>query len=509
MDDPDIHLEGQAWELARLARSCSSKALPGVLARSRLLEELGPSALLGAASVSTTPNVSEAKSLLRTEFGFDQDRASDAVAVGKLATGTGDWGNDPIGFLAGVRLSAAHRARVFRGLTPSTTSTPAPGQKLCIGAARQAWDGNRFRQYVAIATKSGDTAVMSVAASIAAGLRRHDPEGFVHQLTESMTQTLISVDNPGQRRSLLRGRQINTVLSAAYALSTLDTPGLDLGSEFWADAPPRWRSFAAPWVASVLDRDNGSTIGNLLGAIHSRGLKFVETGRPAVPFLDSQRLLDDTQLRLQACASQLTKWFESPVWFDGGPGQVQILLAQDDRYMYAWVGVDGAGCLVAYDLVHRFPLGQDVPGTRAALALALGWYLDVSISLRRSPGGTPTLRLDPVDAAPTEPLRYVPTHSFQHQIQEVVSGRNSPPRPHGVVAHLRTLPEGQTPSPRTLQNAPKRLRASMGPSQTFIREHLKGTGSAAMVETRLSKYSSLADVMAALPGRGAAIAGGR
>jgi hypothetical protein len=235
--------------------------------------------------------------------------------------------------------------------------------------------------------------------------------------------------------------------------------------------------------------------------VHSRQLKFAEPGASPFPFLDSAPELEDARLRLHTCAGRLTKWFDRPMWFDGGPRQVQVLMTQDqDRYMYAWVGVDGVGLLVAFDLIDLLPYGQDITGVRAALALALGWYLDVSVSLRSSASGTVTLTRASTGTATTG-ARYVPKPSFAQQVQHVLGGTHAPPRPHGVVAHLRTYTNGYKPSARARQNAPARLRANMKSNQTFVRGHVKGQGSLALLETRLSKYSALADILAGLQGR--------
>jgi len=489
-----INLDGQTWDLDALRLTGSDTSLPGLLAHRRLVEQFGPTALLGLASSSTTPGASQARALLRSEFGFDPGRAKDAVAVGGLAS-SGTVSNDPLGFIADVKLSSAQRTRVCQRLGGATATTRAVGDKLSVAAARGSWEGERFRRFALAAARTGDQAVMAVAAAVAASLRRHDPIGFAARLTGAQTYPLAS------GRSTKLAHQANEVLTAGYTLSSLDPNGLDLGPVRWSSAAPGWRASAAPWVYAILDGTNGQAVAELLDAVHSRGLKFAHPGSSPFTFRDSLPELDDARLRLQTGAGKLTKWFDRPMWFDGGAGQVRVLITQDeDRYMYAWVGVDDIGLLIAFDLIDLVPYGQDVPGVRAALALALGWYLDVSISLRSSATGTATVRRASTGTATTG-ARYVPSPSFAQQVQQVVGGTHAPPRPHGVVAHLRTYTNGYEPSPKARQNAPARLRADMKSNQTFVRGYLKGKGSFAVLENRLSKHSALADVIAGLQRR--------
>lgn len=486
-----IHLEGQIWDLDAVKLAASDNSLLGLLERTRVSERLGPSALLGLAASSTTAGASEARALLRSAFGFNTVRAKDSVAVGGLLR-TSRVHNDPLGFIADIKLSQAQRGRVCGRLGGSSTTASA-GDKLSLAAARKHWDARHFRRFALDAARADDQAVMSTAAAIASSMRRHDSSAFAAQLTAAQTYPLAS----GRNTKL--AQRANEVLAAAYTLAALDPSGLALGPLGWSTAPPVWRASAAPWVFAILDETNGPAVGSLLDAVHARGLRFVQPGVTPFAFRDSTPELTDARLRLQTCAGQLTKWFDRPMWFDGGAGQVQVLITQDeDRYMYAWVGVEGHGMLVAFDLVDGVPYGQDAPGVRAALALAIGWYLDVSISLRTSAIGTSALRRAAVGTVKTG-ARYVPQPVFARQIG--AKGVNQSPRLHGVVAHVRTFKNGYKPSANARKNAPARLRATMQSNQTFVRAYLKGHGNLALLKVHLSKHSALADVLAGLQPR--------
>lgn len=494
MTKKPIHLDGQTWDIQALRTLASRRSLPGSVERQRLSEQMGPSALLGLASRSTTASPNDARTLLRSDFGFDRGTASRAVAIGGLVS-TDSVRNDPVGFLADVNLSAAARERISRSLGSDEAPSPPAGDRLNIAAAKRAWDHRALRRFALDAARTSDPTVMTTAAAVVAGLRHRDSKLFMARLTESQTYPLAS--GGGTRLA----RRANAVLAGAYALASMDPAGMNLGFLHWKDATPSWRAQAAIWVLPILDSTNGGAIADLLNAIDSRGLRFCEPGTNPFPFADSAIELDDARLRIHTCADQLTKWIDRPMWFDGGAGNVQVLVTQDEeRYLYAWVGVNGVGMLVAFDLIDFLPYGPDVPGVRAALALALSWYLDVSISLRRSPSGTAAVSRASGGTSKAG-ARYVPTPSFHQQVTSVATGTNSPPRLHGVVAHLRTFTNGSKPSRAARQRAPARLRATMKANQTFVQGYLKGHGNVALVKNRLSRHSALADAIAGLDRR--------
>lgn len=247
----------------------------------------------------------------------------------------------------------------------------------------------------------------------------------------------------------------------------------------------------------MLDGANGVAVSALLDAAHARKLSFAPLGSNPFGFPDSQAELTDVLLRARAYDDQLTKWFTEPMWFDGGPGGVQILITQDeDNYMYAWVGSNGAGLLVTFDTVNLLGYGLDEPGVRAGIAIAIGWFLDISVSLRKTPGGTGTIRRTSTGTTPATGWSYVPTPIFASQQAGVSVG--AAPRLHGVLAHLRTLAAGHTPSRDAQSRAPSRLRAGMKQNQTFVRPHFRGQAYRGILDARLSKYSALADVLAGL-----------
>ena len=211
----------------------------------------------------------------------------------------------------------------------------------------------------------------------AALLAAQQPKGnLVPTLSEAQFHTLAG------RGTHLR-RNVGRVLGAAYAITGLANGGLDLGHGRVSLGTAGWRLRAAPWVLPILDEINGPSVEGLLQAVERRQLDFVEPGVNPMPYEENLSTLRDTLAAVTVYAQRLTKWTDRPMWFDGGPGRAQVLLTQDDFYMYAWVGANERGVLVAFDTIDLVGYGLDEPGVRAALAHALGWFVDVSVSLRR------------------------------------------------------------------------------------------------------------------------------
>ena len=113
-----------------------------------------------------------------------------------------------------------------------------------------------------------------------------------------------------------------------------------------------------------------------------------------------------------------------------------------------------------------------------SVLLKPGWRCSHTGTIRRTSTGT----------TPTTGWSYVPTPGFANQRAGVSVG--AAPRLHGVLAHLRTLAAGQTPSPDAQSRAPSRLRARMKKNQTFVRPHFRGQAYRGILDARLSKYST-------------------
>ena len=215
--------------------------------------------------------------------------------------------------------------------------------------------------------------------------------------------------------------------------------------------------------------------------------------KPPFVYPTEEAVLSQTAHRAILQAARLTKWSDRPMWFDGGSGQPQILLTEDAEHAYAWVGKNKVGQLVAFDTDHFVGYGLDEPGTPSALAMAIGWYIDVSISLRATPTGTPNLQ--PHSAGSHGAVnRYVPTTTFKAHTQHVAQGTHSPPAPTMVAGHIMHLTK-RHPSEEARGRAPARLRRIMGIQDTYVRPHRRGGAAVADLDKHLSSHSALSDVI--------------
>jgi hypothetical protein len=476
-----LDLDGVQWDLDSIPTSSSMTA---GLERIQAIQLLGPSGLLAVGALGYADTSTDATRLLVDEYGLARVRAASAVRLAHRLNVDGSRGIHPLGYLADVTVTEP-QARYITGLVkPIAAATPAPAPSVTQQELLHKWRLGDIQPLVKAAARSGDPAAALAAAALICG-NRHRGE-FVVLVTEAQFHTLFD-------RSTKHRRDVSRVLAAAYALSALDRDGLDLGSVRASVGTSPWRMKAAPWVLPILDSENGHAVNQLLEAVHHRGLGFVTPGENPLLYGDDTAVLNDTLAAVTVYADRLTKWSDRPLWFDGGPGEPQILLTQEGSYAYAWVGANGKGCLVAFDTVDLVGYGFDAPGVRAALAHALGWFIDVSISLRQTPSGTSTIRRSSAGSK-SAGYRYVPTHVHRDQSHAVAVGTGRTPRPHVVQSHVRRLRK-RKPSATARARAPKRIQGLLGPRDTFVRGYVKGTQSVAELDTHLSKYSMLAYVI--------------
>lgn len=409
-----IALDGRDWTIR------SGRRAPSVVrtvAESDLIQELGPSGLLALGAVAAATTRPQAAKRLTNEFGFSTARAKAAVALAS-SLDTPKSANHPVGYIAGVKVSAGQAALLTRLVEPIANGAPAPAPDVSHANAGRNWRLGRVRPLVTAAVRSGDPAVGLVAAALLASQKASG--NLVPNLSGAQFHTLSG-------RSTHLRRCVGRVLGSAYALTAITDDGLDLGHQRSSLGTAGWRLRAAPWILPILDEMNGPSVEGLLQAVERRQLDFVEPGVNPMPYEENLSSLRDTLAAVTVYAQRLTKWTDRPMWFDGGPGRAQVLLTQDDSYMYAWVGANEKGVLVAFDTIDLVGYGLDEPGVRAALAHALGWFVDVSVSLRQAPSGTASLRRAGASSK-VSGYRYTPTPVHDHQIQQVAGGQSRPPR---------------------------------------------------------------------------------
>lgn len=453
------------------------------------MDEAGPTTLLGMAARMSTDNVPDAVAALR-HLGLPPTRAQAAVRHGgRLASGQA---HDPIGYLAGVSLSGQQTARL-RALLPSAAAADgAAANRVSIGASRTAWARSRIAALASAAASSGDSASQLVAAALITATRPKDDLDFVGGLTDGLKHTF------GTGTKSLPRRTSDRVLATAYALEAASRSGLALGSKRWNGASKNWLMAAAPWLLYILEPQQPAAVEELLAAAHGRGLQFLTPDDSAKPAPRS--VSEHARNHAAGTRQTLTRWAGRPLWFDGGRGQTQVLFTEDDDYAYAWVGSSGKGSFVRFDTQDFTGYALDDPASTYALPIAIGWFIDASVTLRGARSGSSTIRRA-TGGSQRNGYRYVPTATFTSQVGAVASHRSTPPSPHAVAAHIRRL-KTRRPDPATVEQAPPRLRRQMGPHDTYVRAHERGgSAAAAAARARLSKHSALADILGLL-GRG-------
>jgi hypothetical protein len=430
--------------------------------------------------------------MLRTEFHMPEVRAGSSVKLGSRLL-DGQVKNHPLGYLAGVRLSATDARRVLSICPGPTNNDGARATRISYSQVAKAWARNEAGKVVRLAASSNDLPSMGVAAALLASMTEADGvEGF-RPLYEAQT---LSLARPTP--ATICERRADRVLLAAYALSSLRRSSIDLIDGAWSDGTRSWRFRAAPWLLPILDPEDNTAVRQLLTAALARGLDFVPLPATSSPHTNEAEVLARTTARAQVQASQLTKAAHRPMWFDGGSGRAQVLLTEDDDHAYAWVGRDGIGLLVAFDTDQFVGYGLDEQGTPAALSMAIGWFIDVSKSLRASPSGTANLSRTG-SGSTAKGYRHVPTESFTKHSSNVAKNVQMTPLPHVVAAHLRRYaPGGRIPRDEARDRAPIRLRRIMTESDTYVRSHHRIDAAVAELDIHLSKHSALSDVLGQL-----------
>ncbi|WP_432793597.1 hypothetical protein [Rhodococcus ruber] len=491
-----LELDGVEWDVAAFPPLTGpARSLPGSLTRGQVLRQLGVSGLLGVAARACSDSDSAAREMLRTEFGMSSERARKAVQLGTRLTTDRDVNNHPLGYLAGITLSRSQARRVLALCDAQTQNAGAAATKVSLDRIQKSWGNRHLDKIVRAAASSADLVTAVVTAGLLTSMHSPTEAPAAQILSESLAQS-IAFDQPATERQ----RRSDRIVAAAYALAALRSPGLDLGDgALWDDGTVGWRFRAAPWLLPTVDPLDSTPVRRLLDAALKRTLDFVPVG--ASPFGYSEEIeydALDTQVvraRTLAEAGQLTKYSETPMWFDGGDDG-QVLLTMGAGHGYAWVGRHNHGVLVAFDLEYLTGYGLDEPGVRAALAMAIGWFVDVSVRLLEAPAGTNHFTRH--GGNKTAGYRYLPRPTFGENVRRVAEGHHSPPRPHVVRAHIRTLPEDHNPSPEARARAPRHLRTRMGPQDTYVRQHWKSDASPADLANRLSKHSQLADIIGEL-----------
>lgn len=319
-----IRLDGSDWSPELLQKPLVASLASGQF-RAEQRRSAGPSALLGIAASACTAGESGARTMLRGDFDLPKARARDSVKVGAALCDDSGVANTALGYLAGVKISETQQAKLIAMLTGGALQTGASPAIVSQAAVERSVASNAIGRLARKAVRTGDRPSQGVAAALLAS--RLDGTGArlsVPLLADGLAHTFM-----GPRRPTSIQRASDRLLAAGYAMSGLSTFGLDLGSERWQGAPADWRYRAAPWLLPLLDATTSSALIQLLDAVRARGLRFIAPGTTPFAHTDSRDVTEYMRNVAVGQASALTKWTDWPIWFDGDPHGVQILLTQD------------------------------------------------------------------------------------------------------------------------------------------------------------------------------------
>ena len=217
---------------------------------------------------------------------------------------------------------------------------------------------------------------------------------------------------------------------------------------------------AAVWAAPIAPL--GPAGERLDGAVASAGLSYADPLDP--PFAEVSDDLADHSLGLVAALGERRSIQSTmPEWLHDEKNGLDVVLLEDDRQVLAWVGLQGVGGLVAFDPVDPMPIGLPARGTMMAAALAMCWFVDLSVG-SWSKRGISRVELG------NRGHQYVPTRSWEKQVDEVRSRRRQPPMAHFVRPHVRHYSD-RFASEEAQARAPESIRRHLGPRDTWVRGH--------------------------------------
>jgi hypothetical protein len=423
--------------------------------------------------------------MLRDEFGFSPQRATTAVRAGRNLQL--NPASDPVGAIAGFSISRSRLLEMKR-LLPGTAGERG-GSRATLSSVRSHIQKGTVRELAAAAVRSKDQPTVLVTAALIAALGGAGLQDFVTALQSGLVGT---GDLEGRHPN--SAGVANRMIGAAYGLSATSRAGLDLGSDRWSGQATNWRFRAAPWVLPLVEPRSPEAVVELLTGLADRQLSFVLPGENPFPCPGSPESVALARDTATSAATDISRWYDRPMWFDGGPAGPQILLVEDDSYAYAWVGRAGRGMLVAFG-TEGFDIWRlREPGTDYALTAAIGWYIDVSVSLRREAKGSAAIRRSS-EGTKRRGATYRPTPVYEKQRRDVEAGERTPPRPHLVARHVRDLGPERWPNLDHIADAPPRVQRMLGPHDTWVRAHQRGKGTPSEWVTRLTKWSALADLL--------------
>ena len=165
-----------------------------------------------------------------------------------------------------------------------------------------------------------------------------------------------------------------------------------------------------------------------------------------------------------------------------------VLLSQRDAWVRVWVQnlYRGEACVAAFDPVNWDTAVRDCRVGIETVGLGVALFTDLALGLhRRGTGGerdpayTTDVSAFGLSLRPAHPSPFVGTKS------DVL------PSTHRVRGFIRRLPDGFEPHHEQVSLAPSYVRTKMGPHDTYVRPHVRGTSTQIKILAALRHTTNL------------------
>lgn len=261
----------------------------------------------------------------------------------------------------------------------------------------------------------------------------------------------------------------------------------------------RWLSAGKPWIRGA--QVEGAEFSAFLGGLHEAGRRWPTANGPRASKPRDPDWLDEILARAEDAAPLLRFAPAWPTTFSDKKHLITIAVV--DKTLVGWVEIGHSKTLVSIDIETWEPKSRSAPKqVDVAVGLAIGWYLDSCICLRKR--SHPHFKFERGRSGPPGIARrsneiVLPTPRFRTDIESVRGGSRQPPLAHRVRGHVRELSDLRSPSKSARSNAPYYIRRHLKPNETFVQSHSRGKGGKSRaIAVYLSKYSTLADALGSL-----------
>jgi hypothetical protein len=185
---------------------------------------------------------------------------------------------------------------------------------------------------------------------------------------------------------------------------------------------------------------------------------------------------------------------------------LSISVEMNDELITGTLEHRGSSTEVIFSATNFEPLSSvKTPIKRLTLGLAISWFIDCTIVLKKKESSGQIFRTKTADSTLKEQngVKYVPTPSFLAAESFVKSGERVERVInfiYSVKGHIRDLADGHSPSEEARKRAPGFIRSRLKANQTYVRPHDRGAEESAINEyqIRLSKYSATANALGEL-----------